>query len=655
MNWNFLKMNPGYLPYFTKVGILFALYCITGKLGLMMDAVSGFATLVWPPTGISLAALLVFGYQLWPGITLGAFLLNLLSGAPLLVACGMAIGNTLEALLATYWLQRFAGFHNSLERLQDVLGLVVLASLLSTMVSATIGVSSLWLAGVVSLTSYGLTWRAWWVGDMLGNLAVAPLLLSWVTRPHIRTQSQKIPEAGMLALCLLVAGLVVFWGLFSTEHKDLALTYLVFPPLIWAALRFGQRGAATATFAMSFLAIWGTARGFGPFAKGSVSESLFFLQLFMGVLAVTAMILAAVVAERAHSEQVAQESGERLRLVVEAAPNAMVMVDQVGRIVLVNSQAEELFRYPREELMGQSVDLLVPGPMRAKHPDYRSSFFSKPAARPMGAGRDLCGLRKDGGTVAVEIGLNPLTTNEGTFVLASIIDISERKRAEEQIRASLKEKEILLKEIHHRVKNNLQIISSMLNLQAKSIKDSRASEMFRESQNRVRSIALIHEKLYESKNLSDLDFTDHIRSLVSYLFRSYGAHPDRIVPRVRVKDGYLGMDTVIPCGLIINELVSNSLKYAFPEGKGEISIELLRDNDDRFTLVVSDDGVGFPKDLDFRNTETLGLQLVNTLTDQLKGSIELRSRAGTKFAITFAAPGRKKERKDNDPSADIGC
>jgi len=371
---------------------------------------------------------------------------------------------------------------------------------------------------------------------------------------------------------------------------------------------------------------------------------------------VTALILAAVVAERLRSEQIAQESGERFRLVVEAAPNAMVMVDQVGRVVLVNSQAEELFGYPREELMGQSVDLLVPGPMRAKHPGYRSSFFSKPVARPMGAGRDLYGLRKDGGTVAVEIGLNPLTTNEETFVLASIIDITERKRAEEQIGASLQEKEILLKEIHHRVKNNLQIISSMLNLQAKSIKDSRASEMFRESQNRVRSIALIHEKLYESKNLSDLDLTDHIRSLVSYLFRSYGAHPDRIVPRVRVKDGFLGMDTAIPCGLIINELVSNSLKYAFPEGRqGEISVELLRDNDDRFTLVVSDDGVGFPKDLDFRNTATLGLQLVNTLTDQLKGSIELRSHAGTKFALTFAAPGRKKEREDNDPSADIGC
>lgn len=655
MNWNFLKVNHGYLPYFTKIGIFFALYCITGKLGLMMDAVSGFATLVWPPTGISLAALLVFGYQLWPGITLAAFLVNLLSGAPLLAACGMAIGNTLEALLATYWLQRLAGFRNSLERLQDALGLVVLASLLSTMVSATIGVSSLWLASVISLSSYGLTWRAWWIGDMLGDLVVAPLLLSWAARPHVRIQSQKIPEAGVLALSLLVVGLVVFWDFFRTEHKDLSLTYLAFLPLIWASLRFGQRGAATATFSMSLLAIWGTAQGFGPFARESLSESLVFLQLFMGVIAVTAMILGAVTAERLQSQQIAQEGEEQFRLVVEAAPNAMVMVNQAGKIVLINSQAEKLFGYRREELMGQSIELLVPGPMRAKHPDYRSGFLANPRARPMGAGRDLYGLRKNGSTVAVEIGLNPLATNQGTFILASIIDITERKRAEEQIQTSLGEKDVLLKEIHHRVKNNLQVISSMLNLQARYIKDQKALEMFKESQNRVRSIALVHEKLYQSKELSRLDFTDHVRSLVSHLFRSYGVHSDRIVLRIHVEDVYLGIDTAIPCGLIINELVSNSLKYAFPQGKGEISIDLRRQHDNCYMLVVRDNGVGLPKGLDFRNTETLGLQLVNTLTDHLGGSIELGSGAGTEFKVTFTALSHEERKRDNGQRADIGC
>ncbi|MBI2987000.1 MAG: PAS domain S-box protein [Deltaproteobacteria bacterium] len=341
--------------------------------------------------------------------------------------------------------------------------------------------------------------------------------------------------------------------------------------------------------------------------------------------------------------------------VVEAAPNAMVMVDQAGKIVLMNSQAEKLFGYCREELMGQSIELLIPGPMRASHSDYQRGFFANPTARPMGAGRDLIGLRKDGGTVAVEIGLNPLTINEGTFVLASIIDITERKRAEEQIKASLKEKEVLLKEIHHRVKNNLQIISSMLNLQAKSIKDPKALEMFRESQSRVRSIALIHEELYQSRDLSRLDFTDHVQSLVSHLFRSYGVHSDRIVLRIHVEEAYLDVDTAIPCGLIINELVSNSLKYAFPEGKkGEISIDLRRQHDDHYMLVVRDNGVGLPKNLDFRNTETLGLQLVNTLTEQIDGSIELGSSAGTEVKVTFTALSRQERRHDNGDRTDIG-
>jgi len=340
--------------------------------------------------------------------------------------------------------------------------------------------------------------------------------------------------------------------------------------------------------------------------------------------------------------------------VVEAAPNAMVMVDQAGKIVLMNSQAEKLFGYCREELMGQSIELLVPGPMRARHSDYQRGFFANPTARPMGAGRDLYGLRKDGGTVAVEIGLNALTIDEGTFVLASIIDITGRKQAEEQIKASLKEKEVLLKEIHHRVKNNLQIISSMLNLQAKSIKDPKALEMFRESQNRVRSIALVHEKSYQFKGLSRLDFSDHVRSLVSHLFRSYGVHSDRIALRIHVEDVYLGIDTAIPCGLIINELVSNSLKHAFPEGKGEISIDLQRQHDDHYMLVVRDNGDGLPKDLDFRNTETLGLQLVNTLTDQIGGSIELGSSAGTEVKVTFTDFSHQERRHDNGHRTDTG-
>jgi two-component sensor histidine kinase len=216
-------------------------------------------------------------------------------------------------------------------------------------------------------------------------------------------------------------------------------------------------------------------------------------------------------------------------------------------------------------------------------------------------------------------------------------EIAERKRAEEQIKASLGEKEVLLKEIHHRVKNNLQVVSSMLQLQSRNIKDKEMVEMFQESRNRVRSMALVHERLYQSRDLARIDFAKYIQSLANYLCRSYGVNTNVIQLKTDLHAVFLGVDTAIPCGLILNELVSNCLKHAFPDGReGEIRIELRSDGNGKFTLMVSDNGVGLPKDLDFRNTKSLGLQLVNTLVNQLEGTIELDRRGGTAFKITFS-------------------
>ncbi len=217
------------------------------------------------------------------------------------------------------------------------------------------------------------------------------------------------------------------------------------------------------------------------------------------------------------------------------------------------------------------------------------------------------------------------------------IDVTERNRAMEKLTASLKEKEVMLKEIHHRVKNNMQVISSMLRLQAGYIEDPKALELFQESQNRVKSMALIHEKLYQSQDLARIDFADYLRNLTNHLFRSYSGRAD-ITLNIEVSDVRLGVDAGIPCGLIVNELVSNALKHAFPNGRpGQITVALRRENG-TYVLSVKDDGVGFPKDVDFRNTPSLGLQLVNTLVSQLDGSVELISNgAGTEFRIEFAA------------------
>lgn len=216
-------------------------------------------------------------------------------------------------------------------------------------------------------------------------------------------------------------------------------------------------------------------------------------------------------------------------------------------------------------------------------------------------------------------------------------EVTKRKKAESQIRTSLKEKEMLLKEIHHRVKNNLQIISSLLALQSEHIKEKWTLEMFKESQNRIKSMSFIHEQLYQSQDLANIDFNEYIQNITVNLFHSYGVNSDNISLKINAKDVSLSINKAIPCGLIINELVSNALKHAFAGvKKGEIRIDFHSDDDNKFILIVSDNGGGFPKDLDFRSVDSLGLRLVNTLTKQLKGTIELDRTHGTIFKITFA-------------------
>lgn len=216
-------------------------------------------------------------------------------------------------------------------------------------------------------------------------------------------------------------------------------------------------------------------------------------------------------------------------------------------------------------------------------------------------------------------------------------ELAERKRIEEQITTSLKQKEVLLKEVHHRVKNNLQVISSLLYLQSSKIKDQEALEIFRDSQNRIRSMALIHEKLYQAKDITQIDLSSYLHSLIGYLFRSYGNYAAGIRLQVQAENVFLGIDLAMPCGLIINELVSNALKHAFPAGcSGEIGIEFSQQEHYHYRLCVRDNGVGVPANIDFENASTLGLQLVNTLVQQIEGTIQLQRNGGTAIIIHFA-------------------
>ena len=457
---------------------------------------------------------------------------------------------------------------------------------------------------------------------------------------------------------------------------------------------------------------------------------------------------------------------EHFRKVVESTPNGIVMVDSSGRITLVNAQAEQMFEVNRTELIGQPVESLLPERYRAEHIQSRTSFFVMPKVRGMGRGRDLYALKSTGKEFPVEIGLNPIETTLGTMVLASIVDITERKHAEQSLRESeerfrlmvdgvkdyaifmidvegrvkswnkgaegvkgyqaeevlgqplaifytqedrdagvpeqhlriareqgryedevirvrkdgtqfwanvvlttlydeqgclqgyakitrditerkrsqetmaraLEEKTTLLNEVHHRVKNNLQVISSLFNLQAAHIQDESARQVLAESQGRVRAMALIHQLLYESRDFTRINMGDYLNRLGQLLITLHKTTVNSITVKTEIMGDpvYLDLHRAIPCGLLVTELVTNSFKHAFPDKrKGEVFITLVGQGHLQAMLSVHDTGIGLPKDFQLEQGTSLGHRLVLRLAEQIKGRLSIGEVPGASFILHF--------------------
>lgn len=287
------------------MAVLAVVYFVAGKLGLSLAFVHPSSTAVWPPAGIALAAFLIFGYRVWPAILLGAFLVNLTTAGSLATSAAIACGNTLEGLLGAYLVKRFANGIKAFDRAQDTLKFAILAAMLSTTVSATLGVGSLSLAGFASWTSFRSIWTTWWLGDAVGDVLIAPVLILWCSSGRMRWTVARSVELAALVIGLVMAGQMVFGRLFFSAPSNYPLEYLCIPFLIWAAFRFSQRETATATLVLAGIALWGTLRGFGPFVRATANESLLLLQAFMGIVAVMSVALGAVLAERRRAEELA--------------------------------------------------------------------------------------------------------------------------------------------------------------------------------------------------------------------------------------------------------------------------------------------------------------------------------------------------------------
>jgi PAS domain S-box-containing protein len=320
--------------------------------------------------------------------------------------------------------------------------------------------------------------------------------------------------------------------------------------------------------------------------------------------------------------------------IYNSTPEAILILDENNIVIDANRGFERMFLFSHDEIIGKHMEELI---TPASFSNESIELFAKLRSDEK-IHKESIRTKGDGSHISVLITGCKIKLSEkkyGSFV--AYTDISKHEPPEELMRTSLVEKEVLIREIHHRVKNNLQIISSLLDLQSKKIEDKEFAAMFTNCQSRVKSIALIHEKLYQTNSFTRVDFGGYTKNLVHYLFRMFDVKSDRISLKLNTENVYLPMNIAIPCGLIINELVTNSLKHAFEEtGNGKLTIEVKYISGNRFTLIVKDNGKGLPAHINFRKTDTLGFSLINNLTQQLGGNLEIKQNNGTEFKITFS-------------------
>ncbi|MCX6559398.1 MAG: response regulator [Candidatus Aminicenantes bacterium] len=349
-------------------------------------------------------------------------------------------------------------------------------------------------------------------------------------------------------------------------------------------------------------------------------------------------------AQRKHAEEALRQSERQYRLITENTVDVITVLDMNLRITYVNSSIVRLRGYTPEEALAQTLDQVMTPESKALVSGIlieEMELEAKEGAEPTRSRNvELEEYRKNGTTVWTEVSLSFIRDEDlrPTGILTVSRDISERRRAEAKIQASLKEKEALLREIHHRVKNNMQIISSLVNLSARNINDPACVEALRQIRRRVRAIAAVHDSLYRSPDLAQIDIGNYLRDMVIHYAQAYAVDSARITITPELETIGLPIETAVPVGLIAGELIGNAMRHAFADGRrGRLNIGLRRLPDGQVLLAVHDDGIGVPPEFDLKKAESMGMVIVNSLTDQISGRFELIRDGGTEFRLTFRA------------------
>jgi two-component sensor histidine kinase len=722
-------------------------YYVAGRLALVLAIPPGYATAVWPAAGVALVAILVFGYRVWPGILIGHFFANVFTaydvsslGATVRsVALPLTIagGGVLQAVCSAALIRRVIGPTVVLQDEKEIATFLALGGPLGCLISASIGMISLYASGMVSLADIPFSWFTWWVGDTIGVLVVAPVLLAWLAPPRDRWRNRRAALTWSTAVALALAvGLYVYIsgreqqrirtefertadalirlftdavdrhleavmslrdlytsaGLmdradFAAFARPLQLRHPGVQALEWAPvvpdaqrakLEDSVRREGYPTFAIS-----------DPHQAGQMTPAphrpqyvpVLFVEPLAGNEAAVGFDLTSLpsrrdVIDRARDSGLAAASG-RLVLVQEREQQFGVLV---ALPVYQRGAASSTVEQRRSALLGYVLGVYRIGDLiqaalsgaEVSHIDLTLSDDRAPSAERLlyasggpapslpwrriataavgdrqwsihlAPSSDYAILHRNWQAWTVlTVGLLFASLLEMMVLLmteraAAIQRVVEQRTA--QLRDALKEKETLLQEIHHRVKNNLQVVSSLINIQQRKLGPGASRQALQECQTRVQAIALVHDQLYQSRDYSSIPFAQYASGLAANVFHAAEVSSG-VKLEVEVGEVALGVDKAIPCGLILNELVTNALKHAFPQDRpGAVRVELGHTTDGRVRLAVSDDGVGLPGGLDIRHSDTLGLQLVCTLAEQLAAKLEVGQGAGgTLFEIVFQA------------------
>jgi PAS domain S-box-containing protein len=471
---------------------------VAARLGPALGLAHANVSLMWPPTGIALAVLLLFGPRLWPGVAAGAVLINASTGVPVVGALTTAVGSTLEALVGTYLVRHLLDFRSSLGRVRDVFGFVGLGAILSTTLGAT--------ADVVGLGGSGNgQWWQWWLGDAIGDLVIAPVLLTWLSRPLFPWRGGRRLEASALFAALGLGGSAIFvswWAPLGGATYPLAFT--ASPFMIWAALRLGPRGAATATFVVAGFAVAGVARHGGPFPDATPAEGLVPLQVFIGVVAMTALVLAAVAVQRKRAE----DEHRRVASIVESSDDAIIGKTLDGIIQTWNRGAERLYGYRAAEAIGQSMAILMP----PEQPNELPEILERVRRGERIDHYEAVRRRRDGTRIDVSVTISPIRESGGRIVGASAIarDITQHKRFEAAAREAdaLRAVMSLAVAAAHEINNPLAVVRGHLELLGGEEKDQRAG---RRIEQMLEQADRIHEIVERMTHITRLVFVEKQR------------------------------------------------------------------------------------------------------------------------------------------------